>query len=61
MRDGLNGVHQFAVSLGIRTTMVAGFFSGAVSCSEELARRIVDGLGLAWEDVHREVGGEVNG
>ena len=60
MRDGLNGVHQFAVSIGVRTTTVAGFFSGAVPCSEDLARRIVNELGLTWEDVHREVTGEVN-
>ena len=46
IKDGLNSVHQFAASIGLRTTTVSGFLVGSVPCSEELARRILAELRL---------------
>ena len=55
IKDGQNSVHQFAASIKVSTTSVSGFLSGSVPCSEELAGRILAGLRLTWEEVHREV------
>ena len=58
IKDGLNSVHQFAATIGVSTTTVSGFLSGSVPCSEELARRILAGLRLTWEEVHSGVTAE---
>lgn len=55
IKDGLNSVHQFAASIAVSTTTISGFLAGQSPCSEELARRILCGLRLTWEEVHREV------
>jgi hypothetical protein len=58
IKDGLNSVHRFAASIEVSTTTVSGFLSGQVPGSEELARRILAGLRLTWEEIHSEVTAE---
>ena len=58
IKDGLNSVHQFAASIAVSTTTVSGFLACSVPCSEELARRILAGLRLTWEEAHSEVTAE---